>query len=60
MMMVIMMNDSKINSMAQIKSFLAETKEIVFNKKSQKEAYRWIEETLRKFCLCYSKTAPPY
>jgi len=49
MMMVIMMNDSKLNSMAQIKSFLAETKEMVFNKKSQKEAYRWIEETLRKF-----------
>jgi hypothetical protein len=48
-MMVIMLNDSKINSMAQIKSFLAETKEMVFNKKSQKEAYRWIEETLRKF-----------
>jgi hypothetical protein len=35
MMMVIMMNDSKLNSMAQIKSFLAETKEMVFNKKSQ-------------------------
>jgi len=49
MMMVIMMNDSKLNNMAQIKSFLAETKEIEFNKKSQKEAYRWIEETLRKF-----------
>ncbi len=49
MMMVIMINDSKLNSMAQIKSFLAETKEIVFNKKSKKEAYRWIEETLRKF-----------
>jgi len=43
------MNDSKLNSMAQIKSFLAETKEIEFKKKSQKEAYRWIEETLRKF-----------
>jgi len=47
--MVIMMNDSKLNSMAQIKSFLAQTKEIEFNKKSKKEAYRWIEETLRKF-----------
>ena len=47
--MVIMMNDSKLNSMAQIKSFLAETKAVEFNKKSQKEAYRWIEETLRKF-----------
>ena len=47
--MVIMMNDSKLNRLAQIKSFLAETKEIVFNKKSQKEAYRWIEETLKRF-----------
>lgn len=47
--MVIMMNYSKLNSMAQIKSFLAETKEIEFNKKSQKKAYRWIEENLRKF-----------
>jgi len=43
------MNDSKLNSMAQIKSFLSEAKKIVFKKKSQKEAYRWIEETLRKF-----------
>jgi transposase InsO family protein len=49
MMMVIMMNDSKLNSMAQIKSFLAETKEIEFKKKSKKEAYRWIEETLKRF-----------
>ena len=49
MMMVIMMNDSKLNSMAQIKNFLTESNEIVFNKKSQKEAYSWIEETLRKF-----------
>jgi len=49
MMMVIMMHDSKLNSMAQIKSFLAETKEIEFNKKSKKEAYSYIEETLRRF-----------
>jgi len=47
--MVIMMNDSKLNSMAQIKSFLSKTKEIVFNKKSKKEAYCWIEETLSRF-----------
>ena len=47
--MVIMMNDSKLNRLAQIKNFLAETKEIEFNKKSQKEAYSWIEETLSKF-----------
>ena len=49
MMMVIMMNDSKLNSMAQIKGFLAETDAVEFNKKSKKEAYTWIEETLRKF-----------
>ena len=47
--MVIMLNDSKLNKLAQIKSFLAETKEIVFNKKSKKEAYSWIEETLKRF-----------
>jgi hypothetical protein len=44
-----MMNGSKLNRLAQIKSFLAETKEIKFNKKSHKETYYWIEETLRKF-----------
>ena len=47
--MVVMMNDSKLNKLAQIKSFLAESEAVEFNKKSQKEAYRWIEETLRKF-----------
>jgi len=49
MMMVIMMNDSKLNRLAQIKSFLSETEAIEFNKKSKKDAYSWIEETLRKF-----------
>ena len=49
MMMVVMMNDSKLNKLAQIKSFLAETEAVEFNKKSKKEAYCWIEETLRKF-----------
>ena len=47
--MVIMMNDSKLNKLAQIKGFLAETEAIQFHKKSKKEAYCWIEETLRKF-----------
>ncbi len=47
--MVVMMNDSKLNSIAQIKSFLAQTDTIEFNKKSQKEAYSWIEETLKRF-----------
>jgi hypothetical protein len=49
MMMVIIMNDAKLNKLAQIKSFLAETEAVEFNKKSKKEAYCWIEETLRKF-----------
>ena len=47
--MVVMMNDSKLNRLAQIKGFLAETEAIEFNKKSKKEAYSWIEETLRRF-----------
>ncbi|HBY56895.1 MAG TPA: integrase [Candidatus Atribacteria bacterium] len=49
MMMVIMMNDSKVNKLAQIKGFLAETEALEFNKRSKKEAYCWIEETLRRF-----------
>jgi len=49
MMMVNMMNDSKVNSIAQIKNFLSETEVIEFNKKSKKEAYCWIEDTLSKF-----------
>jgi len=49
MMMVVMMNDSKLNRLAQIKGFLAETEAIEFNRKSKKEAYSWIEETLRRF-----------
>jgi transposase InsO family protein len=44
-----MMNDSKLNRLAQIKSFLSETEAIEFNKKSRKEAYCWIEETLKRF-----------
>jgi len=47
--MVIMMNDSKLNSIDQIKSFLSESGAIEFNKRSRKEAYYWIEETLRRF-----------
>lgn len=49
MMMVIMMNDSKLNQLAQIKSFLAETGAVEFNRKSKKDSYSWIEETLRRF-----------
>ena len=47
--MVIMMNDSKLSSIDQIKSFLSESGAIEFNKRSRKEAYYWIEETLRRF-----------
>ncbi len=49
MMMVITMNDSNLNSMVQIESFLSETEAIEFKKKFRKEAYRWIEETLGRF-----------
>lgn len=49
MMMVIMMNDSKLSSMAQIKGFLQESGVIEFKKRSRKEAYYWIDETLRRF-----------
>lgn len=47
--MVVMMNDSKLNKLAQIKSFLTETEAVEFNKKSKKQSYWWIEETLKKF-----------
>jgi len=49
MIMVIMMNDSRLNRLAQIKSFLSESEAVEFKKKSKKEAYYWIKETLRKF-----------
>jgi len=49
MMMVVLMNDSKVNRLAQIKSFLSDSEAIEFHKKSQKEAYAWIKETLSKF-----------
>jgi DNA-binding transcriptional ArsR family regulator len=48
-MMVIMMNDSNLSSMVQIESFLSESEGIEFNRKFRKEAYRWIEDTLRRF-----------
>lgn len=43
------MNDSNLNSMVQIESFLSETGAIEFKKKFRKEAYCWIEETLGRF-----------
>jgi len=47
--MVVMMNDSKLNRLTQIKSFLSETEAVEFKKRSKKEAYGWIEETLGRF-----------
>lgn len=44
-----MMNDSKLSRLAQVKSFLSESGAIEFKKKSRKEAYSWIEDTLRRF-----------
>jgi hypothetical protein len=35
--------------MSQIKGFLTESEGIEFNRKYRKEAYRWIEETLKRF-----------
>jgi len=49
MMMVVMMNDSKVNSIEKIKNFLSEAEPLEFNKHSRKEAYCWIEETLQRF-----------
>jgi len=49
MMMVIIMNDSKLSSIAQVKNFLSESGAIEFKKKFRKEAYSWIEDTLRRF-----------
>ena len=48
-MMVIIMGDSKLNRMTQIKSFLPETVYVKYSKKCQKEDYSWIEETLMRF-----------
>jgi hypothetical protein len=49
MMMVVMMNDSNLSSMSQLKNFLSESEGIEFNRKNQKEVYSWIEETLIRF-----------
>ncbi|HBY58133.1 MAG TPA: hypothetical protein DEG96_09835 [Candidatus Atribacteria bacterium] len=49
MMIVIMINDSKVNSIEQIKNFLSEVASIEFSKRSRKETYCWIEENLQRF-----------
>jgi len=51
--MVITMNDSKLSSIVEVKSFLQESGVIEFKKRSRKEAYEWIEETLGRFDYLY-------
>jgi len=51
--MVITMNDSKLSSIVEIKRFLQESEVIEFKKRFRKEAYQWIEETLKRFDYLY-------
>ena len=46
--MVITMNDSKLSSIIEVKRFLKESHVIEFKKRFRKEAYGWIEETLKR------------
>jgi Fic family protein len=43
------MNDSKLSSIVEVKRFLKESDVIEFKKRFRKEAYEWIEETLKRF-----------
>jgi len=47
------MNDSKLSSIVGVKRFLQESEVIEFKKRSRKEAYQWIEETLKRFDYLY-------
>ena len=51
--MVITMNDSKLSSILEVKRFLQESEVIEFKKRCRKEAYQWIEETLKRFDYLY-------
>jgi hypothetical protein len=51
--MVITMNDSKLSSIVEVKRFLQESELIEFKKRSRKEAYQWVEETLKRFDYLY-------
>ena len=51
--MVITMNDSKLSSIVEVKRFLQESGVIEFKRRSRKEAYYWIEETLKRFDYLY-------
>jgi predicted DNA-binding transcriptional regulator AlpA len=47
------MNDSQLSSIVEVKRFLQESEVIEFKKRSRKEAYQWIEETLGRFDYLY-------
>jgi len=47
------MNDSKLSSIVEVKRFLQESEVIEFKKRFRKEAYQWIEETLKRFDYLY-------
>jgi len=51
--MVITMNDSQLSSIVEVKRFLKESEVIEFKKRFRKEAYQWIEETLKRFDYLY-------
>ncbi|HZK12073.1 MAG TPA: integrase, partial [Atribacterota bacterium] len=47
------MNDSQLSSIVEVKRFLKESEVIEFKKRFRKEAYQWIEETLKRFDYLY-------
>ena len=47
--MVIIMNDSELKSIEEVKRFLKRSKGVEFERKDKKQAYEWIENTLRRF-----------
>ena len=47
--MVTYMNDKKIQSLEDVRAFLAGTTQMEFSIEGKDERYRWIEQTLRRF-----------
>ena len=47
--MVTYMNEQKIQSLEDVRTFLAGTLEVEFSIQDKDERYRWIEQTLRRF-----------
>ena len=47
--MVTYMNDKKIRSLEDVRTFLAGTLEVEFSIQDKDERYRWIEQTLRRY-----------